>query len=135
MRERRVEAELRLGRGFGPGPLHFDDGQLIVVAQRGVAVVDVSDPSQPRLISRIDANESGEVRDAAQVGGRLFLLGERGLQLTDAQGAHVVDSACVAARLRVAPAGRHLVMVGEKTLQVVDATPFVAGAAAAAPHP
>ena len=76
-----------------------------------------------------------KVRDAAQVGGRLFLLGERGLQLTDAQGAHVVDSACVAARLHLAPAGRHLVMVGEKTLQVVDATPFVAGAAAAAPHP
>ena len=26
LRERRVEAELRLGRGFGPGPLHVDDG-------------------------------------------------------------------------------------------------------------
>lgn len=135
LRERRVEAELRLGRGFGPGALHVDEGQLVVVAQRGVAVVDFSVPGQPRLVSRIDTNVAGEIRDAARIGGRLFLLGDRGLQLTDAQGAHVVDAACVAARLRVAPAGRHLVMVGEKTLQVVDATPFVAGPALAAPTP
>ena len=135
LRERRVEAELRLGRGFGPGPLRVDDGQVIVIAQRGVAVVDLSVPSQPRLQSRIETAEAGEIRDAARVAGRLFLLGERGLQLTDARGSRVVDSACVVARLRVAPAGRHLVMIGEKTLQVVDATPFVSGSAMAAPLP
>jgi len=135
LRERRVEAELRLGRGFGPGPLHVDAGQLIVIAQHGVAVVDLSVPAQPRLQSRIDTNEAGEIHDAAQIAGRLFLLGERGLQLTDVQGAHVVDSACVVARLRVASAGRHLVMIGDKTLQVVDATAFVAGPALAAPLP
>ena len=135
LRERRVEAELRLGRGFGPGPLHVDAGQLIVIAQHGVAVVDLSVPAQPRLQSRIDTNEAGEIHDAAQIAGRLFLLGERGLQLTDMQGAHVVDSACVVARLRVASAGRHLVMIGDKTLQVVDATAFVAGPALAAPLP
>jgi len=135
LRERRVEAELRLGRGFGPGPLHVDDGQLLVLAQRGVAVVDLSVPNQPRLQSRIDTSEAGEISDAARIGGRVFLLGERGLQITDAQGAHVVDSACVAARLRVASAGRHLVMIGDKTLQVVDATPFLAEPAMAAPLP
>jgi hypothetical protein len=37
--------------------------------------------------------------------------------------------------MRVAPAGRHLVMIGEKTLQVVDATPFLAGPGLAAPLP
>ncbi len=135
LRERRVEAELRLGRGFGPGPLRVDDRQVIVVAQRGVAVVDLSAPSAPRLHSRIETSEAGAIRDAARVGGRLFLLGERGLQLTDAAGSRVVDSACVTARLRVAPAGRHLVMIGEKSLQVVDATPFVADSALAAPLP
>ena len=135
LREQRVAAELRLGRGFGPGPLRVEGPQVIVVAQRGVAVVDLSVPGRPRLQSRIETAEAGEIRDAAMVGGRLFLLGERGLQLTDARGSRVVDSACVVARLRVAPAGRHLVMIGEKTLQVVDATPFVAGSAMAAPLP
>ena len=135
LREQRVEAELRLGRGFGPGPLHVDGHEVIVIAQRGVAVVDLSVPSQPRLESRIETAEAGAVRDAARVEGRLFLLGERGLQLTDAAGSRVVDSACVVARQQVAPAGRHLVMIGEKALQVVDATPFVAGAALAAPTP
>jgi hypothetical protein len=135
LREQRVEAELRLGRGFGPGPLHVDGREVVVIAQRGVAVVDLSVPSQPRLESRIETAESGAVRDAARVEGRLFLLGERGLQLTDAAGSRVVDSACVIARQRVAPAGRHLVMIGEKSLQVVDATPFVARSALAAPAP
>ena len=135
LREERVEAELRLGRGFGPGPLHVDGEQAIVIAQRGVAVVDLSGPGAPRLQSRVETAEAGEIRDAAIVGGRLFLLGERGLQLTDARGSRVVDSACVVARQRVAPAGRHLVMIGEKALQVVDATPFVAGSPLAAPNP
>lgn len=135
LRELRVEAELRLGRGFGPGPLRVEDGHAIVIAQRGVAVVDLSAPTRPRLRSRIETSEAGEIRDAAMVAGRLFLLGERGLQLTDAGGSRVVDSACVVARLRVARSERHLVMIGEKTLQVVDATPFVAGSAVAAPLP
>ena len=133
LRERRLEAELRLGRGFGPAALHVDEGQLIVIAQRGVAVIDISQPGQPRLASRIDATEAGALRDAARIGGRLFLLGERGLQLADPQGSRVVDAACVAARLQVAPAGRHLVMIGEKSLQVVDTTPFVVAPALAAP--
>jgi hypothetical protein len=133
LRQKQVEAELRLGRGFGPGALRVDGGHAIVMAQRGVAVVDLSIPSRPQLRSRIETAEAGEIRDAALVAGRLFLLGERGLQLADVDGTRVVDSACVATRLRFAPAGRHLVMVGEKSLQVADATPFVAGAAAASP--
>ncbi|MFI5217439.1 MAG: hypothetical protein ACHQ3O_12940, partial [Candidatus Limnocylindria bacterium] len=135
LRERRVESELRLGRGFGPGPLRVDGDRVIVIAQRGVAVADLSVPGAPRLESRVETAEAGEIRDAARIAGRLFLLGDRGLQLTDARGSRVVDSACVVARMRVAPAGRHLVMIGEKTLQVVDATPFLAGPGLAAPLP
>jgi hypothetical protein len=135
LREGRVESELRLGRGFGPGPLRVDQGRAIVLAQRGVALVDLSLPSRPVLRSRIEVAESGEIRDAALLADRLFLLGARGLQVTDAERARVVDSAGVAARLRVATAGRHLVLVGDDVLQVVDATPFVADGAMAAPLP
>ena len=132
LRERRVEAELRLGRGFGPGPLRVDDRQVIVIAQRGVAVVDLSAPSAPRLHSRIETTEAGEIRDAARVGGPAVPAGRAGPSAHGRAGSRVVDSACVVARLRVAPAGRHLVMIGEKALQVVDATPFVARARLAA---
>ena len=136
LRGRRVEAELRLGRGFGPGPLHVDDraGDRDRPARRRRG--RPLGPERSRACNRGSRRpRPGEIRDAARVEGRLFLLGERGLQLTDARGSRVVDSACVVARQRVAPAGRHLVMVGEKTLQVVDATPFVAGSALAAPLP
>jgi hypothetical protein len=135
LRQGQVEAELRLGRGFGPAALRVEAQQVVVLAQRGVAVVDLSVPSRPRLRSRIDETESGEIHDAVLMAGRLFLLGARGLQVADAEGRRVVDSACVAARLRLAPVGRHLVMVGERSLQVADTTPFLAGGALAAPQP
>ena len=48
------------------------------------------------------------------------------LQVADSRGERIVDSVDVVARSRVRAEGRHLVMIGEKSLQVVDATPFVA---------
>ncbi len=130
LRQRKVEGELRLGSGFGPGRLRVQGRTALVLGKRGLVRVDLGRPSQPRLLSRIDTNEVGEIRDAALLRGRLFLLGQRGLMLTDPQGERVSDSAALAARSRIDPSGRHLVAVGDDRLQVVDATPFVFRAAA-----
>lgn len=132
LRKGRVEAKLRLGTGFGPGRLRLAGSDLVVLGRRGVVRVDLTDPGKPRLVSRIEMSEVGQVHDALQVGGRLFLLGARGLQLTDGRGERVVDSADVAARTRLGFSGRHLVLVGDTSLQVVDATPFVAAGGTAA---
>jgi hypothetical protein len=134
LREKRVEGELRLGSGFGPGRLRLTGNTLVVLGERGVVRVDVSHPRQLRTLSRIDMTEVGEVRDALWLGGRLFLLGQRGLQLTDAQGERVVDSADVVATSRLGAAGRHLILVGQGSLQVVDSTPFALSRSAAAPE-
>jgi hypothetical protein len=131
---RRTEGELRMGRGFGPSRVHAAGVSAVVMGDRGTAWVDVSAPSTPRLRSRVDAAEVGEVRDAVVVGGRLFLLGPRGLQVSDPSGERVVDSADVEAIQRLQAAGRHLVMVGDNSLQVVDTTPFFAADGAAAPR-
>jgi hypothetical protein len=56
---------------------------------------------------------------------RVFGVGERGLQLLDPRGGRVIESADVLARSRIATLGRHLVLVGDEWLQVVDATPFL----------
>ena len=68
------------------------------------------------------------------IGDQLFLIGPRGLQVTDPSGQRVVDSVDVDARKRIEAAGRHLVIIGEKSLQVVDATPFVTPSPASAEH-
>jgi len=128
----RVEAELRLGRGFRPGVVRARGSSAVVIGEPGLVWVDVSAPSRPRVLSRIDRSETGEVRDAAVVAGRLFLLGPRGLQVTDASGERIAESVDVAARQRLGATGRHVVLIGDQRLQVVDATPFAATRPAAA---
>lgn len=135
LREGQILAELHLGRGFFPGRVRARDGAAVVLGERGVALVDLERPARPSVRSRIDMSEVGAIRDATLVGGRLFLLGDRGLQVTDASGRRVVDSADVVARSRIGVAGRHLVMIGERALQVVDTTPFLADEPVAAPRP
>jgi hypothetical protein len=131
----RVEGELRIGRGFRPQRVRVAGTSAVVLGERGVLWIDVSRPSRPRVVSRISTSEAGEVEDAAVLGGRLFLLGARGLQISDRSGERIVDSIDVEARDRLGLAGRHLVMIGDDDLQVVDATPFFASSAAAAPGP
>jgi hypothetical protein len=130
----RVEGELRMGRGFRPSRVRAVGGSAVVLGERGTAWVDFSVPSRPRLRSRVGETEVGEVRDAIVVGGRLFLLGARGLQVSDPSGERIVDSADVHPRQRLGASGRHLVAVGDKSLQVVDVTPFVSAAGAASPR-
>jgi hypothetical protein len=125
LRAGRIEGELRLGRGFRPGAVRVAGSQAVVVGERGTVRVDVRRPSRPQLASRIEMGESGTIVDAAQLGGRLFLLGERGLLVSDRRGERLLDSVDVRARERMHASGRHLVLVGEKSLQIVDATPFL----------
>jgi hypothetical protein len=127
----RIATDVNVGRAFDPSRVRVFGSRAIVMGARGVLCFDVSDPSRPTLRSRIEMNEVGEVRDAAFLAGRIFLLGDRGLQVLDASGERVVESVDVDPRQLLDAGGRHLVLAGERSLQVVDATPFVASAAAA----
>jgi hypothetical protein len=96
----------------------------VVIGEPGLVWVDISRPAQLRVVSRLDRTETGEVRDAVVVAGRVFVLGPRGLQISDASGEHMADFVDVAARDRLATSGRHVVLIGDDRIQVVDATPF-----------
>lgn len=126
----RVEGELRLGRGFRPARVRVVGSQAVVLGDPGVLRVDVSQPSRPRVISRIGTDEVGEIQDASLLAGRLLLVGARGLQISDPSGERVVDSVDVAPRHRLDASGRHVVLIGERNLQVVDATAFVTSSVA-----
>lgn len=125
LREKRVEGELRLGSGFGPGTVRVRGRVAVVLGRRGLVRVSLERAGAPQLLSRIETSEVGSIHDATVVRGRLFLLGDRGLQVADARGERVVDAAAVAGEARLDASGRHLVVVGEGAMQVVDTTPFV----------
>jgi hypothetical protein len=133
--EQKAEAELRIGKGFGASRVRIWGETAVVLGERGVLLVDVSDPGKPEIRSRVSTAVVGETHDALAVWGRLFLLGDRGLQVADAASRRIDDSADVSARTRFDAAGRHLVMIGDAGLQVVDTTPFVAPRSLASPRP
>ncbi len=124
LRQNRVIAQLRLGREFKPERVRVIDTSAIVMGQGGVLVIDLRNPGKPRVVSKLARNVSGLVEDAVRVGDRVFLLGSRGVQLLDPSGKHIVEAVDVAPRQRLARTGRHMVIVGEKQLQVVDGLPF-----------
>ncbi len=66
-------------------------------------------------------------------GGLVFVIGERGLQVWDPQRARVVDAVDVKGRAALDAGGGHLVAIGGDRLEVVDATPWIARSAPAAP--
>jgi hypothetical protein len=106
----------------------------VLFGEDGIEMVEFG-PGGPRRVGALDRATVGSVVAVESAEGRLVTAGNRGLQVTDASGQRVVDSADVVARSRIGVAGRHLVMIGERALQVVDATPFLSPEPLASPHP
>ncbi len=135
LRRGRRPARQRLGRGFEPHVVRLGGGIAVVVGALGVASFDVTRPEAPRPLARATRRATGEVRDAAVLGGRVFLLGERGLAVFDPREGRVIESVDVDARSRLGVWGRHLVALGPDALRVVDATPWLWDALPASPPP
>ena len=73
----------------------------VVLGARDAASGGTLRSSPPRLLSRISAKDAGRIHDASLIGDQLFLIGPRGLQVTDPSGQRVVDSVDVDARRRI----------------------------------
>lgn len=126
MREGRVEAQLDLAPGTRATGLRRTGERVALLSERGALWLDVSRPTRPRLVGRVEEARAGALSDVAALGNRIFALGERGLQVVAPGEGRALQSADVTARGRLATMGRHLVLVGGESLQVVDATPFMA---------
>jgi hypothetical protein len=124
LRKNRVVAQLRLGREFKADRVRVMGTSAIVLGRSGIVIVDLSNPSKPKIASKMVRRISGPVHDVVRVGDRIFLLGTRGIQILDASGTRIVEAVDVEPRQRIALTGRHVVMIGEKQLQVVDGLPF-----------
>jgi hypothetical protein len=122
--QNRVIAQMKLGKTFGPRNVRVQDGAAIVTGPGGALVIDVKNPQAPRALAKLSSLEVGEVFDATRIGGRTFLVGQRGLQLLDPGLTRVEETIDVGERSRVSVMGRHLVTADATSLQVVDATPW-----------
>jgi hypothetical protein len=122
-----------VGRSLEVRRLRVGDGIAVVLGARGIACFAVSGSGPARPLSRPRSDVVGNVSDAAILGGTVFLVGERGLQVFDPVRGRVLDGVDVKGRVALAAGGGHLVAIGGDRLEVVDASPWIARAAPAAP--
>jgi hypothetical protein len=124
LEEQRVLHQVELGYEFAPTRVVGTSHSAIVFGKTGAVVIDLSDAKNPKISSRLTKQDVGVVHDASEVGGRVFLLGDRGLQLLDSSATQVVEYVDVQPKERIARMGRFLVTVGPEGMQVVDSTPL-----------
>lgn len=122
-----------VGRGLDVRGLRVGDGIAVVLGARGIACFAVAGNGPARPLARPRSNVTGTVSDAAILGGAVFLVGERGLQVFDPARGRVIDGVDVKGRSALAAGGGRLVAIGGDRLEVVDASPWIARVAPAAP--
>jgi hypothetical protein len=128
LREQRVHAQLKLGRAFAPTLVRSFDHRAVVVGSAGAIVLDLARPTKPVVTANLLARDVGRIEDATGIAGRVFLLGDRGLMLMDPSASRIVQWVDVDGKSRLAAMGRHVVALGEREMQAVDATPLTAAA-------
>lgn len=133
--DERVIAQLKLGRTFGPSHVRVIDRTAIVTGPGGALVIDVAVAERPRIVGKLFSREIGEVSDATKIDGRIYLVGQRGLQVLTRRLDGVEETVDVGARVRVSAMGRHLVTADGRGLQVVDASAWANRAVPAAAAP
>ena len=131
--DERVIAQIKLGRTFGPDHVRVIDRTAIVTGPGGAVVLDVSVAERPRVVGKLHSREIGEVFDATRIDGRIYLVGQRGLQVLNRGLDGVEETVDVGARTRVTAMGRHLVTADARGLQVVDASPWALQSMPASP--
>lgn len=118
-------AAAEFGRALGASTLRIGGSIGVVLGGEGVACFDLAGPGAARPLARARTPEIGAVADAAVLGDRVFLVGERGLLVLDPRSGRLVDSVDVDARGSVGVAAGHLVSVGGTQLDVVDLAPWI----------
>jgi hypothetical protein len=121
-----------LGRGLAARGVRIGGVVAVVFGASGIACFDVSGGAPARALLRPKAGTLGSVTDVTVVGGSVFVIGDRGLQVWDPQRGRIVDAVDVKGRAALDAAGGYVVAIGGDRLEVVDVTPWIARSAPAA---
>jgi len=131
-----IKGVAKLERGFEPRAIRVDGSLAAVLGAKEVLCLQLYPGRRARVLARFQEDEIGAVADATLLGGRLFTLGVRGLQVIDPVRGRLLDSVDVEPREALSRSGRLLVAGGKGGIQTVDATPWLPQQpAAAAPRP
>lgn len=121
----------RFERGFEAKAVRANGTLVAVVGEKEVLCIHAPKQGRGRVLSRLQEDKVGEISDAAILAGRVFILGNRGLQVVDPVRGRVIDSVDVDARKSLSADGRLLVAAGDTSFETVDASAWIQPRAAA----
>lgn len=122
--QQRVLEQVNLGFEFAPSRVVGFEDSAVILGKTGAVLIDLKNPKKPVIASKLPTKQFGKIEDVVAMGSRLFLVGERGLQLLDPANRNVVETIDIEPRERVARMGRFLVATGKPGLQVIDTAPL-----------
>lgn len=135
-----IRSRIGLGQNFGAVRTRRIGESLYVFGKNETVELSLARPLRPEPKARIDASVLGSVNDLTSLGGQLYTVGDRGLQVVGTRGESVTDAIQVGVRSAMTRKDHYLFVVGERALEVVDIGPFAIPApsksqAAASPEP
>jgi hypothetical protein len=135
-----IRSRVGLGQNFGAVRARRIGESLYIFGKNETVELSLARPLRPEPKSRIDASVLGSVNDLTELGGQLYTVGERGLQVAGSRGEAVTDTIQVGVRSAMTRKDHYIFLVGERALEVVDIGPFAMPApskseAAASPEP
>ncbi len=123
------QARARFPIGFGIERVHPVGDSLFLFGKGGVIEVGIGNPRSLALINHLENPAAAGLHDVVTLDGRLYLLGERGLEVTDRKGEWVSDLIQVDADWRLEAKDPFLLLSGGSVLEIFDASPYRSAAA------
>jgi hypothetical protein len=108
------------------------NGSLYLFGETAIVQFSMADPARPQPVAQMDVSELGELSDLADYGPKLYLLGQRGIQVSSPAGRWVSDFIQVDGDTAMASKGRFLFVAGNESLEIVDLSPYQVGLASPA---
>jgi hypothetical protein len=136
-----IRSRVGLGQNFGATRSRRIGDSLFVFGKNETVELSLAQPIRPETKARIDASVLGSVNDLSGLGDRLFVVGERGLQIASAKADGVVDTIQVGVDASMTRKDHFVFLAGARALEVVDIGPYSLqpgeqpAAAAPAPSP
>jgi hypothetical protein len=124
-----IRSRVALGTNFGAARARRVGNSLYVFGKNETLELGLEQPLRPQPRARIDGSVLGAVNDLTGLAGKLYALGERGLQVAGAKGDVVNDAIQVGADVAMTRKDHYVFLVGQRALEVVDIGPFAMEAA------
>jgi hypothetical protein len=119
-----IRSRVGLGNGFGATRARRVGDSLFVFGKNETVELSLAQPLRPTVKARFDASVLGAVNDLTGLGDRLFVIGDRGLQIASAKGDKVLDTIQVGVDASMTRKEHYVFLAGERALEVVDIGPY-----------